>query len=434
MKIDLQTLLERAQGFIAANYAAALSDRSKRVDLLGYIEQYIREKGYEVEGYSQEALARRLFSEMAEYSILTPLLERQDIEEININSWDDVALTLTDGKIVKLDKHFLSPKHAVDICKRLLQHSGMVIDNAMPVAQGHLPGNTRITVVKEPIVDPERGISASIRLLHPSLFTCRQLISGGTATEEMVEFLCSCLRYGVSLVIAGATRSGKTTLMNALLQSIPDAKRIFTIESGSRELSLVREDSSGRIRNNVVHTLSRPSDNPAHDISQEDLVVYSLRFSPDVVVVGEMRDTEAFAAVEAAMTGHTVVSTVHAGAAESAHWRLAELCQKRFPMAFDISLLQAARAFPIVCYEHKLDDNSRRIVDISECVITPSAGREYHTLYRYVITKSELIDGQYVVDGHFEAVEKMSQSLRQRFLQSGMPTALLQRFLGGETK
>lgn len=432
MIIDLQTLLDRAQGFIAANYAAALSDRSKRVDLLGYIEQYIRDNAYEVEGFSQEKLARRLFSEMAEYSILTPLLGRQDIEEINVNSWDDVAITLTDGSIVKSEDHFLNPKHAVDICKRLLQHSGMVIDNAMPVAQGHLPRNTRITVLKDPIVDSECGIGVSIRLLHLNLFTRDQLVTRGAATEEMLDFLCACLRYDVSVVIAGATKSGKTTLMNALLQTIPDSKRIFTIESGSRELSLVRRDNTGKVINNVVHTLSRPSDNPAYDISQEDLVVYSLRFSPDVIVVGEMRDTEAYTAVEAAMTGHTVVSTVHAAAAESAHWRLAELCQKRYPMAFNLSLLQAARAFPIVCYERKLEDNSRRIVDISECVITPSAEREYHTLYRYVVTSSEIIDGHYVIDGHFEAVEKMSQSLRQRFIQSGIPTAILQRFLGGE--
>ena len=43
-----------------------------------------------------------------------------------------------------------------------------------------------------------------------------------------------------SVKLAGATSSGKTTLLNALLSTIPNNKRIFTIESGSRELSLVR--------------------------------------------------------------------------------------------------------------------------------------------------------------------------------------------------
>lgn len=53
------------------------------------------------------------------------------------------------------------------------------------------------------------------------------------ATEKMIDFLCMCMRYGVSTVIAGATSSGKTTLLNALLTTIPDGKRVFTIETGS---------------------------------------------------------------------------------------------------------------------------------------------------------------------------------------------------------
>ena len=96
------------------------------------------------------------------------------------------------------------------------------------------------------------------------------------------------MRYGVSTVVAGATSSGKTTLLNALLSTIPDNKRVFTIESGARELSLVRRNRSGAVVNNVVHTLSRPSDNEAFDYTQEDLVVASLRFNPDLVIVGEI--------------------------------------------------------------------------------------------------------------------------------------------------
>lgn len=56
----------------------------------------------------------------------------------------------------------------------------------------------------------------------------------------------------------------------------------------------------------------------------------SLRFNPDIVCVGEMRDVECYSAVEASLTGHTVVSTVHASAADAAHMRIALLCQKKY--------------------------------------------------------------------------------------------------------
>lgn len=427
-EIDFVSLLHKTQGYISQNYAAALADSSKYGQLRSYIEKYLHDTGYTVKDYSFSDLVDRLYCEMAEYSVITQYLGHDEIEEININGWDDIAITYTDGHIEKAKEHFYSPQHAVDIVKRLLHHSGMIIDNATPMSQGHLPGNTRITALKEPLVDDDRGISVSIRLLHPSRVNMVQLVKGGNATQKMIDFLCMCLRYGVSFVVAGATSSGKTTLLNALLTSIPDNKRIFTIESGSRELSLVKV-KDGKVVNNVVHTISRPSDNPTYDITQEDLVVASLRFNPDIVVVGEMRDTEAYSAVEASLTGHTVVSTVHASAADAAHMRLALLCQKRFPINFQTSLMQAGQAFPLVVYAHKLEDNSRKIMDISECVILPNGEREYHTLFRYHITKNELKRGKYKIEGYFEQPEIMSDNLKNKLLQFGVPQETLEKFL-----
>ena len=427
-KIDFVELLSMIQEHISSRYAAALSDSSKLPQLRKYIENYLIAGGYYVEGISQSQLVDKLYSEMAEYSILTKYLGRDNIEEININAWNDIAVTYTSGRTVKVREHFRSASHAVDIVKRLLHHSGMIIDNSTPMSQGHLPNNTRITALKEPIVDNEVGVSVSIRLLHPSRVNNEQIISSGNATEKMIDFLCMCMRYGVSMVVAGATSSGKTTLLNALLTTIPDGKRVFTIETGSRELSLVRK-KKGKVVNNVVHTLSRPSDNPAFDITQEDLVVASHRFSPDIVCVGEMRDVECYSAVEASLTGHTVVSTVHAFAADSAHMRIALLCQKRFPIDFKTSLMQAGHAFPIVVYSHKLENNERKIMDISECEILPNGDRVYHTLFRFNITKNEIVNGKYVTEGYFEQPEIMSDNLKRKLLQFGVPQEELNKFL-----
>lgn len=426
--IDFWTLLRLTQEYISQTYAAALTDKDKLSQLKSYIEKYVRDHGYNVDGYSLRQLTDKLYCEMAEYSILTQYLGSDSLEEVNVNSWDDIALTYVDGSIVKTSEHFHSPQHSVDIVKRLLHHSGMIIDNATPMSQGHLPNNTRITALKEPIVDVEKGISVSIRLLHPNKVNREKLINSQMATEEMLDFLCMCIRYGVSMVVAGATSSGKTTLLNALLTSIPDNKRIFTIESGSRELSLVRTKDGVTI-NNVVHTLSRPSDNPAYDISQEDLVVASLRFNPDIVCVGEMRDIECYSAVEASLTGHTVVSTVHAGAADATHMRIALLCQKRFPINFQTSLMQSGQAFPLVVYTHKLENNDRKIMDISECIILPNGERQYNNLYRYNITKNTIENDEFRIEGHFEKPNIMSDSLKRKLMQFGVPQAELNKFL-----
>ena len=433
--IELSSLVPLCQSFIARNYSAAIIDKSKTEELKAYIGKYLYDTNYSVDGFDTKELVERLFEEMAEYSILTKHLADPDIEEININGWDDVALTHLDGRIEKAKEHFFSPTHAIDIVKKLLQHSGMIIDNAAPIAQGHLPNNTRVTALKEPIVDSDRGIAVSIRMLHPQRVDRESLLQTESITEEMLYFLEVCLRYGVSFVVAGRTSSGKTTLLNSLLGSIPDGKRIYTIESGARELSLIKRDGNGKVINNVVHTLSRPSDKEAYDISQEDLVMAALRFDPDIICVGEMRDAEAHSAVEASSTDHTVVTTVHGGGGRYAHRRIAFLSQRRFPIDMKISMQQAALAFPVVVFAHKLEDNSRKVMDISECVVHDDGELEYRTLYRYQINSNEYKDGRFHIIGEFIKENSPSDYLCTKLLRGGIPQEILHKFNkeGGNT-
>lgn len=429
--LDFTTALKLTQEHISKYYSQALVEKNAQKLLLSYVEKYLRDYSIIVDGLSLDQLSKKIVNEMAGYSILTGLLASDELEEININSWDDIAVTYRDGHIEKTGETFLGKQHAVDIVKRLLSHSGMVIDSATPIAQGHLPGNTRVTALKSPLVDDDVGISVSIRILKPASIKIKQLSDNGFATDDMLEFLCICARYGVPFVISGATSSGKTTLLNAILESVPYNKRVFTIESGSRELSLVKRSPDGKILNNVVHTLSRPSENEVYDISQESLVVASLRFNPDIICVGEMRDSECYSAVEASLTGHTVVSTVHSGPGELCHTRIALLCQKRFPIDFRTSLSQAAQAFPVVVYTHKLENNERKCMDISECIVNPASGdRVYSTLFSYDIEKTVVSNGNYSVEGKFVKKNNISDSLKKRLIQYGIPRSVLTKYTG----
>ncbi len=424
-QVEFHVLLEQTQAYLSQHYAA-IFDEEHLPQMRPYIEQFLQDNQYSMENMTTGELVNRLYREMAEYSILTPYLGSPDLEEININAWDDVALTYRDGSVVKLREHFYSPQHAEDIVKRLLHHSGMIIDNAKPITEGYLPHNTRITAIKSPVT---ANISASLRLLHPLSTTLEDMVKQQTANQEMIDFLSMCIRYGVSMVIAGATTSGKTSALNALVQGLPDDKRIFSIETGARELSLVKRDAAGRVCNNVVSTLSKPSDLPAYTVTQEDLVVASLRFNPDLIIVGEMRDVECYSAVEASLTGHTVLSTVHAGDADAANLRIAMLCQKRFPVDLRLSMLQAGQAFPVVAFINTLENHERKIMDISECVVSKDGTFMYQTLYRYHITRNEIINGQYRIEGCFEKVHPISSSLQKRLIRYGAPQNTLEQFL-----
>ena len=83
----------------------------------------------------------------------------------------------------------------------------------------------------------------------------------------------------------------------------------------------------------------------------------------------------------------------------------------------------------MVVYTHKLENNARKIMDISECVITPSGEREYRSLYAYHITQNDVVEGEYRIDGVFGKPNVMSDSLRRRLIQYGVPQGELNTYM-----
>ena len=348
------------------------------------------------------------------------------------NAWDDVEVQYSGGVTKKLTEHFDSPEHAINVVRRMLHISGMVLDDASPSVLGHLSKNIRIAVLKSPIVDEDVGVAASIRIVNPQSMKKEDFVKGGTATGQMLDFLSECIRYGISVCVAGATSSGKTTLLGWLLTTIPDGKRIYSIENGSRELALVRRDSEGRVKNSVIHTLTRDSENERQRVDQIALLDMALRFNPDVIVVGEMRGPEANAAQEAARVGIAVLTTIHSNSSEGTYRRMVSLCKRAVDTPDDTLMGYVTEAYPIVVYCRQLENKQRRITNISECEILPDGSRRLHKLYEYHITDNHLEDNRFIIEGEHRKCEEISESLRRRFIENGMPLGELAQFVQGK--
>ena len=350
-------VLKEVQEYISSKYSTLMVEGGSeevKQQVKRYITKYICDYRITVKGKTQEQLIDDLYTEMAEFSFLTKYIFGTGIEEIDINSWRDIEIQYNDGRCEKLEEHFESPEHAVNVIRRMLHVSGMVLDNASPAVLGHLSKNIRIAVLKTPLVDEDVGIAASIRIVNPQSLKKENFVDGGTATGEMLDFLAECLRYGISICVAGATSSGKTTLAGWLLTTIPDGKRIFTIENGSRELALVRE-KDGKVTNSVIHTLTRYSENEKQNIDQDMLLDMALRFNPEIICVGEMRSSEAYTAQESARTGHTVLTTIHSNSCESTYSRMRTLCKRKYDMDDELLMDLVTEAFPIVVFTKQLE-------------------------------------------------------------------------------
>lgn len=427
---DFNSVLQEVQEYISDAYAALITEggEDSKEQLMRYITKYLQDRRIAVAGMTQTELVDAIYSEMAEFGFLTRYIYADGIEEININSWRDIEVQYSDGRSEKLTEHFDSPEHALAVIRRMLHASGMVLDNASPLVTGHLTRNTRIAAMKSPVVDEDVGVAASIRIVNRHNLSREDLLRSGTATAEMLDWLSVFLRYGISICVAGATSSGKTTAAGWLLTTIPDSKRIFTIENGSRELELVREEN-GKVVNSVVHTLTRDSENERQRIDQIALVDICLRFNPDILVVGEMRGAEANAAQEAARVGVAVLTTIHSNSCEATYRRMVSLCKRAVDMSDETLLSYVTEAYPIVVFCKQLENKQRRMMEIMECEILPNGDRRYNTLFRYVITENHMENDKFIIEGHHAQVNEISVSLRKRLLENGMPNEELQALL-----
>ena len=430
---DFNSVLQEVQEYISGAYAALITEggEDSKEQLMRYITKYLQDRRIAVAGMTQTELTDAIYSEMAEFGFLTRYIYADGIEEININSWRDIEVQYSDGRSEKLTEHFDSPEHALAVIRRMLHASGMVLDNASPLVTGHLTRNTRIAAMKSPVVDEDVGVAASIRIVNRHNLSREDLLRSGTATEEMLDWLSVFLRYGISICVAGATSSGKTTAAGWLLTTIPDSKRIFTIENGSRELELVREEN-GKVVNSVVHTLTRDSENERQRIDQIALVDICLRFNPDILVVGEMRGAEANAAQEAARVGVAVLTTIHSNSCEATYRRMVSLCKRAVDMSDETLLSYVTEAYPIVVFCKQLENKQRRMMEIMECEILPNGDRRYNTLFRYVITENHMENDKFIIEGHHAQINEISVSLRKRLLENGMPNEELQALLKPE--
>lgn len=392
--------------------------------------QYCAKRKYAIAGITTEELCEKLYEDMAGYSFLRKWIYKPSVEEVNINAYNDIEVIMNSGRSIKIPDKFTSPQHAIDVVRRMLNACGMVIDDTMPSVIGFLDKNVRISVDKTPIVDPDVGVNASIRIVNQQTVSEEKLLESESATAEMLHFLKACIRYGVSVCIAGSTGSGKTTVMAWLLSNVPDNRRLITIEEGSREFDLVKRDAEGNILNSVVHLLTRPHENPTMNINQDFLLERVLRKHPDVIGVGEMRSAaESLSAAESSRTGHTVCTTIHSNSCTSTYRRMMTLAKRKYNMDDSVLMQIMVEAYPIVVFTKQLEDRSRKIMEIIEGEDFEDGKLQYRSLYKYEVVDNVMDkNGKPHVVGHHKKIGSISEELKKRLLDNGISHKELEEF------
>lgn len=191
---------------------------------------------------------------------------------------------------------------------------GKRLDEDNPVLEAQLPDGSRICAYIPPAVKPAPGLT--IRKFTGRHFTLDDLITRGTLTRQLADFLADQIRAAKTVLISGGTGTGKTTLLNVLAHAIPEDERIVTIED-TAELLIHKANIVG---------FECQTDTFKEPVSFDKLLKVALRCRPDRIIVGEVRGTEARTLLDSFNTGHCgSLATIHANSAERALRRFANL-------------------------------------------------------------------------------------------------------------
>lgn len=128
-------------------------------------------------------------------------------------------------------------------------------------------------------------------------------------------------------------------------------------------------------------------------ITLQDLLIHSLRQSPETLGLGEMRGKESQTVVSAANTGHQLFNSFHANGPKDAPKRVLQMYMMgQTTLSQDMILDMIVSAFPICVFQRKLKDGSRKILSISELESYESGKLEYREIFKFIATGTKKIE------------------------------------------
>lgn len=262
-----------------------------------------------------DMLVNYLLEENLGLGKLELLLKDSNLEEIVVNNSEEPVW-------VYHKKHgWLKTNITIPTEDRIRHFSTMIgrevgkeITNLNPLMDAHLTTGDRVNATLEPI--SSFGNTITIRKFAEDPWTITKFIKLGTINPSAAALLWLAVQNELSVLIAGGTGSGKTSMLNVLSNFFPPNQRIISIED-TRELTLSKN------LHWVPLETRMPNPEGKGGVTMLDLLVNSLRMRPDRIVVGEIRrKKEAQVMLEAMHTGHSVNGTIHANNAEEVITRL----------------------------------------------------------------------------------------------------------------
>ena len=280
-------------------------------------------------------LVDRAIARLDGLDLLETYLADPEVDEVIVHRGVEIWIERS-GRLQRVDR---LPAGSIDVVvQRAIAPLGRRLDRTEPIIDARLPDGSRLCAVIEPVaVDGPIVAIRRHRLRHVPV--------SAFAPPPVLDVLEQLVRRRANVLLTGATSTGKTTLLAALLGRCRRGERIVVVED-TAELHIPD-------RHVVRLETRRATADGLRTIGADELVRTALRLRPDRLVIGEFRGDEALAAVQALNTGHDgSFATCHANSAIDGLRRLEGL------------ILQAAPAWPMTAIRRQVSRTIDAVVHV----------------------------------------------------------------------
>ncbi|MCS7109492.1 MAG: type II/IV secretion system ATPase subunit [Candidatus Micrarchaeota archaeon] len=303
-----------------------------------------------------DSIAGYIFINMYGMKELEILMGDENLEEISVNTANlPIAVYHRGYGWMKTNLKINDEEEIANIASQIARRVGQQITIANPILDAFLTTGDRATATLYPA--STNGNTITIRKFAKDPWTVTKFIANHTLSVEMAALLWQAVHYEMNIIATGGTASGKTSMLNIMMQLTPPYQRVVSIEE-TREIAMPEH-----IWNWIpllVREVGPATEVEKVKISMADLLVTSLRMRPDRIILGEVRSPdEAKVLFDAMHTGHSVSTTFHADSA-------AQMLKRMLEPPFSIHATEVESIHLIVVQHRDRRRNLRRTFEISE--------------------------------------------------------------------
>ena len=359
---DREKYLEKVFLFVKAEVSEKMDLRRDLNDgeVMDIIEAIVLTLPYEYYISLEERgyIGERVFNAIRRFDVIQPLIDDTGISEIMINGHRNIFIE-RNGRMIKTDFVFENESKLEDVIQNIVSKVNRTVNEAQPIVDARLEDGSRVNVVLRPVALD--GPVITIRKFPEKPMSVERLLNFNSLNQDMAAMLRLLIQAKYNIFISGGTGSGKTSLLNAVANLIPQEERVITIED-SAELQLKSLKNIVRLETRNANTEGKGQ------INMGNLIKTSLRMRPDRIIVGEVRDgPAAYYMLQSMNTGHDgSLTTGHANSARDMLSRLETMVLSEELMPLEVIRKQIESAIDIIIHMSRLRDGSRKIVEISE--------------------------------------------------------------------